>query len=1059
MEKLLRKNKWMIHSLIGILILLFVGCPNALAQSFQVTGIVKDQKGEPLVGVSVLEKGTTNGVVTDLDGKFTIRVTSGSSILTITYMGYKKRELWVQHGKMLDVVLQEDVSELDEVMVIAYGTKKKRDVIGSVTKVKSDDLVLSTGGRFENALQGKAAGVQIVNDGIAGNTPQIKIRGIRSVSSGTDPLWVVDGMVGGDASNLNFYDIESIEILKDAAATAIYGSRGSNGVIIVTTKRGKQGTPQFSISYEYGVTSLTKKNLGIASTEEYFEVMDLARQHTGKEAFDPQRDVIKPFWNNCESEITREEAMLQHHDYVGMTTRTGFYHDLNVSVTQGSESVSNYASFNYRKDETNLKGRGLESYSARLNTDYKKGLLSLGVQAFGRFRVMDNVSYWDYSPLVPWYKIYDENSPSGYWNPRMGNGATGMNPMALIDGRYRDNESRNLNLRLNAYIELAIPKLKGLAVRADASLGYGNSQNNSWTSNMITRDNNLDGDSGSRNKNTSYSQQYHLFGKYKATFGLHGIDAVLGIESSRGYTDYLTLSGKKLTGNFQELSGIGTYNSNSTGYISGENYGMSFFSRLDYKFMERYLVGASFIREGSSKFVKENRWANFFSASAGWIISDEAFMKSFDWISMLKLRGSYGETGNQNIPSEATITSYAMKSKQFYDGTPNMYMWSVPNKGAKWEKTKSIDVGIDYAFFNNRLNGSIAYYRQNVDDMLLKVQLPASAGIPDKNFSINFNNSMWANIGSMYNEGFEFDINYNVINAKDFSWNTGFNLTYNRNEVTALSPDVDTKGTGIINTRPGVITKKGLPIGTYFLAEWAGVDPEKGIGLIYEIDQDVYSKTGRTVKTGNVIPATGNNINKNRIIQDGKSGMPKVYGGWTNNFTYRNFDLSFMFYFSTGNYIYNRWMDINSKAGDGRNNVIAGLVVDSWQQPRDNSKYPEIRWGNQYNIKDDGTPGTGNYGSNDVGTTQFLEKASFLRLKNLTFGYTLPENLCRKIAISKLRLYVTATNLFTITDFSGWDPEVRLSNNKNGANSQGILFQGNEMPQIRNFSIGASLNF
>lgn len=1059
MENLLRKNKWMIHSLIGIIILLFVGCPNALAQSFQVTGIVKDQKGEPLVGVSVLEKGTTNGVVTDLDGKFAIRATSGSSILTITYMGYKKKELSVQRGKMLDVVLQEDVSELDEVMVIAYGTKKKRDVIGSVTKVKSDDLVLSTGGRFENALQGKAAGVQIVNDGIAGNTPQIKIRGIRSVSSGTDPLWVVDGMVGGDASNLNFYDIESIEILKDAAATAIYGSRGSNGVIIVTTKRGKQGTPQFSISYEYGVTSLTKKNLGIASTEEYFEVMDLARQNTGKGPFDPQRDVIKPFWNNCESEITREEAMLQHHDYVGMTTRTGFYHDLNVSVTQGSESVSNYASFNYRKDETNLKGRGLEAYSARLNTDYKKGLLALGVQAFGRFRVMDNVSYWDYSPLVPWYKIYDENSPSGYWNPRMGNGTTGMNPMALIDSRYRDNESRNLNLRLNAYIELAIPKVKGLAVRADASFGYGNSQNNSWTSNMITRNNKLDGDSGSRNKNTSYSQQYHLFGKYKATFGLHGIDAVLGIESSRGYTDYLTLSGRKLTGNFQELSGIGTYNSNSTGYIGGENYGMSFFSRLDYKFMERYLVGASFIREGSSKFVKENRWANFFSASAGWIISDEAFMKSFDWISMLKLRGSYGETGNQNIPSEATITSYAMKSKQFYDGTPNMYMWSVPNKGAKWEKTKSIDVGIDYAFFNNRLNGSIAYYRQNVDDMLLKVQLPASAGIPDKNFSINFNNSMWANIGSMYNEGFEFDVNYNVINTKDFSWTTGFNLTYNRNEVTALSPDVDTKGTGIINARPGVITKKGLPIGTYFLAEWAGVDPEKGIGLIYEIDQDIYSKTGRTVKTGNVIPATGNNINKNRIIQDGKSGMPKVYGGWTNNFTYRNFDLSFMFYFSTGNYIYNRWMDINSKAGDGRNNVIAGLVSDSWQQPGDNSKFPEIRWGNQYNIKDDGTPGTGNYGSNDVGTTQFLEKASFLRLKNLTFGYTLPENLCRKISISKLRLYVTATNLFTITDFSGWDPEVRLSNNKNGANSQGILFQGNEMPQIRNFSIGASLNF
>lgn len=1059
MKNLLQKNKWMVHYLIGTIIFLLVGCPNVLAQSFQVSGVVKDQRGEPLIGVSILEKGANNGVVTDLDGKFSVRVNSASSVLIITYIGYKKKELTAQLDKVLDVILQEDVNELDEVMVIAYGTKKKRDMIGSVTKVKSEDMALSTGGRFENALQGKAAGVQILNDGIAGNSPQIKIRGIRSVSSGTDPLWVVDGMVGGDAGSLNFYDIESIEILKDAAATAIYGSRGSNGVIIVTTKRGKKGIPQVSVNYEYGVTKLTKTDLGVASTEEYFEVMDLARENTGNTPFDPQRDVIKPYWNPCDSPITREEAMQQHHDYVGMTTRTGFYHDVNLSVTQGGENVNNYASFNYRKDETNLKGRGLENYSARLNTDYKKGILSMGVQAYGRFRIMDNAYYWDSSPLVPWYKIYDEESQSGYWNARMGNSAKGMNPMALIDSRYRNNQSRNMNLRLNAYVEVSIPQVKGLSVRADASLAYGNSQNNDWTSSQITRDYALEGDQGSRSKDTSYSQQYHLFGKYNKTFGNHGIDAVLGVESSRGFTDYLTLSGKNLTGSFQELSSVGNYNTNSQGYISGESYRMSIFSRLDYKFMDRYLVGVSFIREGSSKFIKENRWANFFSASAGWIISDEVFMDSYDWISMLKLRGSYGETGNQNIPTEATITSYNMKPKQFYNGMTNMYMWSVANKTAKWEKTKSFDVGIDYGFLNNRINGSIAYYRQSVDDMLLKVQLPASAGIPSQNFDANFNNSMWANVGSMYNEGFEFDVNYNVINKKDFNWTTGFNVTYNHNEVTALSPDVDAKGTGIINGRPGVITKKGLPIGTYFMADWAGVDPEKGIGLIYEIDQKLYAETGRTVRTGNKIPATGTNIKKNRMIQEGKSGMPKVYGGWTNNFTYKNFDLSFMFYFSTGNYIYNRWMDINSKAGDGRNNVIAGLVANSWKQPGDICEYPQIRWKNQHNIKDDGSAGAGNYGSTDEGTTQFLENANFLRLRNLTLGYSLPQSLCHKLAISKLRVYLTATNLFTLTDFSGWDPEVRLSNNKSGANSQGILFQGNEMPQVRNFSIGVSLNF
>lgn len=1031
----------------------------ATAQDLNVSGNVKDQNGEPLIGVSILERGTTNGVISDIDGNFQIKVSNKNSTLEFSYTGYKKNDVLLQGRTSINVVLQEDISQLDEVMVIAYGTKKKRDVIGSVAKVKGDDLTLSTGGRFENALQGKAAGIQIVNDGIAGNTPQIKIRGIRSVSSGTDPLWVVDGMIGGDASNLNFYDIESIEVLKDAAATAIYGSRGSNGVIIVTTKRGKEGKAQFNINYEYGATMLTKDDLGVASTAEYFQVMDIARENVGKEPFDPKRDVIDPFWTNCDTPITREEALLQNYDYVDMTTRTGFYHDVNLSITQGGESVSNYASFNYRNDETCLKGRGQNSYSARLNTDYKKGILQMGVQAFGRFRVLENVSYWESIPLVPWYKIYDETSPSGYWNPRMGNGTNGMNPMALIDSDFRDNESRYMNLRLNGYIEVAIPKVKGLAVRADASLSYGNSQTNSWTSNMITRNYNLDGDNGQRSKNTSYAQQYHVFGKYNATFGNHGVDAVLGMEASRGYTDYLTLSGKQLTGVFQELSGIGTYNSNSTGYIGGESYGMSLFSRLDYKFMERYLVGASFIREGSSKFTKANRWANFYSVSAGWIISDEKFMKDIDWISILKLRGSYGQTGNQNIPTEATVTSYAKKSKQFYNGETNMYMWSVPNKNAKWEKTSSIDVGIDYGFLNNKINGSIAYYRQNVDDMLMKVQLPASAGIPDQNFTANFNNSMWANIGSMYNEGFEFDINYNVISNKNFTWDTSFNLTYNHNKITALSPDVDAKGTGIINTRPGVINKTGYPVGTYFMAEWAGVDSEKGIGLIYEIDQELYAETGKTVKTGNKIPATGTNINKNRIVQEGKSGMPKFYGGWTNNFTYKNFDLSFMFYFSTGNYIYNRWMDINSKAGDGRNNVIAGLVENSWKQPGDITEYPEIRWQNQYNIKDDGTTGTGNYGSNDVGTTQFLEDASFLRMKNLTLGYSLPKSICNKLLISKLRVYLSAQNLFTITGFNGWDPEIRLTNGKNGANAQGIIFQGNEMPQIRTFSVGASINF
>ena len=805
-------------------------------QNTTITGKVVDPKGEPLVGVSVLEQGTTNGTVTDMNGRYSIAVQKESSSLRFSYMGFDNQEIVPGKRRVIDVILTENSVVIDDVVVIAYGTKKRRDMIGSVSKIKSEEMSLMQGGRFENSLQGLASGVQVVNDGMPGSTPQIKIRGIGSIASGSDPLWVVDGIVGGGSTMVNSNDIESIEVLKDAAATAIYGSRGANGVIIVTTKKGKKGGLKFDVHYEGGITPITNSDLGLANTKTYFDIMDEARANVGLNPLDPQKDIIEPYYSNWTSPITREEAMNTDMDWVDLVTRMGHFHDINVALNQGGENSTTYASVNYRSDESSLKGLSMNSVSARLNNEFKKGIVTLGTQSFLKFDRKKSTNKWAVvSDKFPWRKVYDPEDPTGYWNPQMADG----HPTATLDNDYQLSTGENFSFRTTLYMDVNLKWIKGLAVRADASYGYGLTQSDYWLSGLINNTGNVDGNQGNKSKKTTKSQQYHAFAKYNREWTDHGLDIVTGIEANRSYTDNAVVAGKNLSGEFQEPKIIGTMLGNNSAYIGGESYTFSFFNRIDYKFKQRYLIGASFVREGSSKFVKENRFGNFYSVSGGWIISDEPFMRNANFISLLKLRGSYGETGNQNIPSEVTKNSYSIKSKQYYNNMQNMFLWNIANKAAKWEKNKSIDLGLDYALFNNKINGSIAYYRRTTSDMLMRVQLPASAGITNSGGNAE-NNSMWANVGSMYNQGFEFDINVTLV-KKDFEWSMNYNLTTNMNKVTALDASVDAKGTGIINTRPGAITKKDLALGTYFMAEWAGVDPEKGIGMIYEIDLDRYN--------------------------------------------------------------------------------------------------------------------------------------------------------------------------------------------------------------------------
>ena len=707
-------------------------------QNATITGKVVDPKGEPLVGVSVLEQGTTNGTVTDMNGRYSIVVQKDSSPLRFSYMGFDNQEIVPGKRRVIDVTLTENSVVIDDVVVIAYGTKKRRDMIGSVSKIKSDEMSLMQGGRFENSLQGLASGVQVVNDGMPGSTPQIKIRGIGSIASGSDPLWVVDGIVGGGSTMVNSNDIESIEVLKDAAATAIYGSRGANGVIIVTTKKGKKGGLKFDVHYEGGITPITNSDLGLASTKTYFNIMDEARANVGLNPLDPQKDIIEPYYSNWTSPITREEAMNTDMDWVDLVTRMGHFHDINVALNQGGENSTTYASVNYRSDESSLKGLSMNAVSARLNSEFKKGIVTLGTQSFLKFDRKKSTNKWAVvSDKFPWRKVYDPEDPTGYWNPQMADG----HPTATLENDYQLSTGENFSFRTTLYMDVNLKWIKGLSVRADASYGYGLAQSDYWLSGLITNTGNVDGNQGNKSKKTTKSQQYHAFAKYNREWTDHGLDIVTGIEANRSYTDNAVVAGKNLSGEFQEPKIIGTMLGNNSAYIGGESYTFSFFNRIDYKFKQRYLLGASFVREGSSKFVKENRFGDFYSVSGGWIISDEAFMRNAGFISLLKLRGSYGETGNQNIPSEVTKNSYSIKSKQYYNNMQNMFLWNIANKAAKWEKNKSIDLGLDYALFNNKVNGSIAYYRRTTSDMLMRVQLPASAGITNSGGNAD-NNSM-----------------------------------------------------------------------------------------------------------------------------------------------------------------------------------------------------------------------------------------------------------------------------------------------------------------------------
>jgi TonB-dependent starch-binding outer membrane protein SusC len=1021
------------------------------AQDLSISGKVTDQKNEPVIGAAVAVDGTTKGVSTDLDGNYKLSgLEAKRLVVVVSGIGYKRirRTIDLSSGQSqtIDFVIEEDALQLDQVVVVGYGLEQKRDVTGSIATIKAKDLNSTLQPSIDQAIQGRASGVQVVSaSGVAGAPVKINIRGTNSISAGSEPLYVIDGIpmttgnfgppegqlgLGNNAmADINPNDIESIEILKDAAATSIYGSRGANGVILITTKKGKAGKTKFNFDYSTGIINPTNR-LEFLSAQEHLELRDRA---SIAQNGDPERkDATVGFWNN--RPFTRAQAdsfaALGGSDWISTAIRRGALHVANLSASGGNDKTTYYIGGSYRNEKGFLVGNDFERMNARFNIDNQANdKLKLGVSSNFAYTINQRVPIGDAGGLgaaqqrLPYIPIL--NPDGSYNNPY-------ENPAWQLETRnFTGKTVRNISTA-NA----ALTILPGLTL----SSNFGIDLLNQWESEFNFRNTQ---DTGS--VSTAWDRRTNVFNwsnnnvlQYNYRMNeIHQFGILAGTEVQRSNTRGVGLQGIGFSND--DLREPGNALS-----LTGYNYATEFsfssvFSRANYKLKDRYIAEVSFRRDGSSRFGPDNRFGNFWSTSAAWIISEEEFIKNISAISFLKLRSGFGQSGNASIGDFAWRGVYS--STLGYGGNLGIVPSSLENRNLTWEKSDQFDVNLDVAFFKNRVALSATYFNKTSRDLLMYVNIPTSSGF----------GAVLQNIGKLNNNGWEFNLNTKNIEGK-FSWYTDFNISFIRNKVldaAGLPPDAFESG------QPGegrVI--EGYPVGQAFVVKWAGVQKEDGEILLYNADgsarldgagnqRTALVKAGTELfydRYGNIMTwanPTGN-FYDNRVAAG--NPIPKFMGGITNTFSYAGFDLSILFSFMVGHTIY----DDPAKNQIGQWNIIAQRpeILDAWSEENTDGNVPALN------------------GYTSINSDRFLYDASFVRLRSLTFGYTLPKSITDKWKMENVRFFVNGGNLLTWTRYPGWDPEVFRNVDPNSQQGN-VSFAGPSLqtPQARTMSLGLRFNF
>lgn len=978
--------------------------PGTLQQTQgQCQGVVVDAKGETIIGANVMVKGTTLGVATDLDGRFVLSGIQIGAILEISSVGYITQEVRYT-GAPLKVVLQEDNQSLQELVVVGYTTQKRESLTGAISSIKADKLKGITSPSVENLLNGKAPGVYVApGSGQPGSSGAVVIRGQATLSGTTAPLWVVDGViVGSGAGQLNPADIETMTILKDAASTAIYGSQGANGVIVVTTKSGRSGAMSINLDLKAGISRLNTGNL---------------RMMTGAELY----DYYKSFANASDIKFARwtPELRNSNFDWWDLATQSGIAQDYNVSIQGGSDKLSGIFSLGYYDEEGAVKGYDYQRYNFRTRITFKPfSWLTIKPSLSGALRKVENRQYSVgamYS-MLPWDSPYDAdgnlvpNRYSGWVNSQANNY---LNDLQWNYGKgdlYEFMGNFDFDVRLTDW--LTFSSVNNLKYTHNAEQGYEDPRSvggssvkgriSGWSDDMTRR----------------YTNQKLLINK---SWGDHLLSGLVAYEFNDYRYSTMQAIGTGFVPGFEVLD-VTAKPERTKGGIT-EWAVQSFFSSFKYAYDNRYYAEASLRRDGASNFGDNAKYGNFFSLSGGWVINREKWF-SADWVDNLKLRLSYGSQGNRPSSLYPQYDLYTVSA--VYNENSGALISQIGNKDLTWEQTYTTGVGADLAAFDNRLRFSADFYLKETDNILYRVPITGLVGVT----------SMWRNIGKMRNVGVELALGVDILRGKDWNWSLEANLGLNRNKLIDIYRQKDVDGTMvakpvIIGDGSGIagsadmILEIGEPIDTYYLREWAGVDPKTGAPMWYKYDAD-----GNRATTSNYAEAQQRKVG---------TRSPKVFGGFSTNLSWRQFDLSANFGYSIGGQIYNysRLEYDSDGTYTDRNQMALQKGWTRWQKEGDIATHPIAK----YNNSDKG----------NNASSRHLEDASFLKLRSLTLGYNFD---LLRYGIKQARLFITGENLLTITDYSGVDPELPAS----GGSVMGTAGPS-VYPSVRKFMLGLNLTF
>lgn len=1023
--------------------------PNQQGQASGKTikGVVTDRNGDPLIGVSIAVKGNSSkGTTTDADGGYELNDVATGMSLVFSYIGMEPQEVTVGNNSVINVVLKDATFDLEEVVALGYTTQKRKDMIGSIAKI-SKDISTPAYSNITAALQGKASGVFVSQD-------KIRIRGVNSISLNTDPLWIIDG-IPGNGSELNPNDIESVTILKDASATALYGSSGVNGVIAITTKSYAGQKSTMSIEVDGGFSNLMGTNYKTMDSRSFIGLYDRAIQndskYTGAAPYEWQPSSAYS-WNPKipadRYSMTREQAMNYSHGGIDDYTQTGKYYQIHMTATKAFDKGNALLSITYRNSENTQIGPHYDKLLARTALNFSPvKYLDINFNSINHY--WNNQTNAAGSILVrsPFMPIYDPTNATGYWAP-------GENPIMRGNSNYREERSKGFSSTNYLKATLEIPFVPGLSISGIGNANFDFSRYTNWYHKELMDFNNQNVSKADDNANFNNSFLYRGEINYNQTFGDHTVSFLGLAEGRKYYTSPVNASGYNLNGSYHILGTPGNMLNMSSPRTEGGS--MAYIGRITYKYKEKYLLEGNIRRDGLSALSANNRWATFPSVGLGWVLSEESFFK-VPFISLLKIRGSYGKTGNSAVPAFVYLPGFSIMQPSY--ASYEEYMYTAFNNLAsdvKWETSDNTDIGIDFGFLNNRINGSIAYYNKETSGLLLQVPLPPSAGIKIEANQNWVSNTVWKNVGNMRNNGVEFNIQANAITNKDFAWDISYNHTWANNKVLELDPSVDLTGSGLFGSY--TLTKSGGKIGTYYLADFAGIDPEKGIPLIWERDATIFTETGKTVRTGNKVPASASNCGNNQFYLDGKSTLPSYFGGLRNSFRYKDFDLNFLITYTGGNHFmdYVDWR--LHYVHTGENALATDLIENSWQKPGDIAKYPEILMNGGFYYDNDGNPSDAmNPPANNDNptTTQFLRSGTNIQLKEFTLGYKLPKRLIAKAGMENVRFYFNMTNiLYWSKDGHNGTPEIGVNG---GSNINGILRYDAFLP--RTCSFGVSVKF